>query len=450
MLIARHVLIIGGGFSGTLLAINLLRHGSQRVTLIERDQGRLARGLAYGAAQDGHVLNVRAANMSALADQPHHFVDWLARNRGGEATSFATRQDYGAYLAELLADMRTQAGERLSIVAAEVTALDLTGEGGHLTLASGERIEGDMIVLAPGNLPPHDLPAFEGLDAPLYLSDPWSCDIAADLGPDDRVLLLGSGLTAIDAALTLDEAGFTGRIIASSRRGLAPHMHQPAPAFTPLRERPALGGASLVRAVRQRAAAVGWRNAVDELRPFTQGLWNTANQREQARFLRHLRPFWDVHRHRIAPQVADRLDAMKADGRLSVIAGKVLQATPQGRSLRLSWRGRGDDEPRDLAVHRVINCTGPLGDLSRTREPLLDALRKDGVIRPDALRIGIDVDRQARAITRNGTANDRLFVVGPMTRGAFWEIVAVPDIRRQVFDLARQVTGAFWVEAEGL
>lgn len=451
MLIARHAIIIGGGFSGTLLAINLLRHGSLRVTLVERDPDRLARGLAYGAAKDGHVLNVRAGNMSAFADQPHHFAEWLARRGIGAATSFATRRDYGLYLAELLADMRREAGDRMEIVAENGIGLDLSETGGRLELASGRVVEGDIVVLAPGNLPPHDLPAFAELTAPAYISDPWSCDIAADLGDDDIVLLLGTGLTAVDAVLTLADSGFRGRIIASSRRGLAPHVHEPSPSFAAVRERPAAsGGAALVAAVRSRSRLVGWRNAIDELRPYTQGLWGAATADERSRFLRHLRPYWDVHRHRIAPDVAARLDAMKDRGQLVIVAGKVSAAhVAQGR-LNLTWRQRGSAEPRPLRVDRVINCTGPLGDLARTREPLLQALRANGVIQPDGLRIGIDVDAQARAIRADGKANDRLFVVGPMTRGAFWEIVAVPDIRKQVFDLARLVTGAYWVEAEGL
>jgi uncharacterized NAD(P)/FAD-binding protein YdhS len=450
MLIARHALVIGGGFSGTLLAINLLRHGSLRVTLVERDPDRLARGLAYGAAQDGHVLNVRAANMSAFADQPAHFVDWLAKRGTGSDATFATRRDYGSYLAEMLADMRRSAGERFTIVTDEVMALDLLDQGGRLRLASGSSLTGDIVILAPGNLPPHDLPAFAGLSAPAYISDPWSRDIAADLTTADHVLLLGTGLTAVDCALTLADAGFRGRITALSRRGLTPHMHAPSPSFTPIGERPPLSAAALVGAVRKRSRIVGWRNAVDELRPFTQTMWGAAHHAEKARFLRHLRPYWDVHRHRIAPPVAERLSVMKAQGRLSFMAGKIVTARPAHPGLHLSWRPRGTDDPVSLTVARVINCTGPLSDLCRTREPLLQTLWKTGAIRPDPMNIGIDVDQQARAVRNDGAVNERLFAVGPMTRGAHWEIVAVPDIRKQVFDLARRLTGAHWVEAEGL
>ncbi|WP_420146462.1 FAD/NAD(P)-binding protein [Sphingobium sp.] len=450
MLKVDHVAIIGGGFSGALLAINLLRHGDARVTLVERRPERLGRGLAYGAAQADHVLNVRAANMSALPDQSRHFAQWLSAARQGQDGSFATRRDYGAYLCALLEQARDMAGPRFQIVQDEAIDLNVAQDSAFATLRSGETVAADAVVIAPGNLPPHDLPAFAGLDCPAYVNDPWATDIAADLGPDDMVMLLGSGLTAVDCALSLNSAGFTGRIMALSRRGLSPHAHAPAPPYALRNERPAGPVSQITRAVRDRATEIGWRNAVDELRPFTADMWRAASADERRRFLRHMRPYWDVHRHRIAPPVAERLDSMRAQGQLLVRAAKVMSATPDDRDLIVGLRPRGSAETDRIKVRRVVNCTGPLGDLRKAADPLLHNLFKSGSIRPDALAIGIDVDRQCRAIAANGQAQDRLHVVGPMTRGAHWEIVAVPDIRRQVWSLARELTSAHWVEAEGL
>ncbi|WP_242126542.1 FAD/NAD(P)-binding protein [Sphingobium sp. Sx8-8] len=450
MLKVDHAAIIGGGFSGTLLAINLLRHGALRVTMVERHADRLGRGLAYGAAQAGHILNVRAANMSALPDQPRHFADWLASARLGQEGSFATRRGYGAYLCAMLDEVRALARDRLTVLADEAVDLQTLDDGVRIALRSGTIVTSDVAALAPGNLPPHDLPAFAGLGGPAYINDPWAADIAQDLKADDRILLLGTGLTAVDCALSLDGAGFRGPIIALSRRGLAPHSHGPATACPPGGDRPQGPLSALVRALRTRSKDVGWRNAVDALRPFTQDMWRAASAEERRRFLRHLRPYWDVHRHRIAPQVADRLAAMQAEERLRIYAAKVTKADPDGRGLTVHLRRRGEGRTEQLSVARVINCTGPLGDLRGARDPLLKRLTERGDIRPDPLSIGIDVDRQCHAIARNGSAQQRLFVVGPMTRGAHWEIVAVPDIRRQVWALAREITGAHWVEAEGL
>ena len=456
MLKVDHAAIIGGGFSGTLLAINLLRHGALRVTMVERHEERMGRGLAYGAAHAGHVLNVRAANMSALPDSPDHFTDWLKQQGLGQEGSFATRRDYGAYLSAMLDQMRGQAADRLTILNGDAVDLQLRDDGICVVLRSGGGIEADIVALAPGNLPPHDLPAFAGLrdrDGPenaVYVNDPWAATIAAGLQDSDRVLLLGSGLTAVDCALSLDRAGFRGRSVALSRRGLAPQSHAPAPPYAPRSDRPKGAASTLVRTLRRRSAEIGWRNAVDELRRFTQDMWRAASAEERSRFLRHLRPYWDVHRHRIAPQVAERLAAMQAEGRLEIRAAKVVQAVPEGGTIHVHLRRRGREEGETVAFARVVNCTGPLGDLRRTDDPLLRRLASRGDIRPDPLAIGIDVDRQCHAIARDGSAQPRLFVVGPMTRGAHWEIVAVPDIRRQVWELAREITGAHWVEAEGL
>lgn len=445
-----HVVIVGGGFSGTLLAINLLRYDTLRVTLVERARTQVGKGLAYGAAGTGHVLNVRAANMSAFPDDPQHFVQWLDQQQAGAATSFATRAHYGIYLAGLLERARQEAGDRLTIMHDEAVALTGAHDRPTVTLASGGEVRGDTVILAPGNLPPHDLSAFAGFGAPTYFRDPWSPDLSEGLEADDTVLLLGSGLTAVDCILSLHSVGFMGRIVAMSRRGLMPHVHAAGPPLLPLGERPSGTGPALIRHVRARAALVGWRNAVDELRPHTQDIWRRAGLRARTRFLRHLRPYWDVHRHRIAPEVAERLSTMQAAGRLLLRAGKIVDAAPRPGGVDVIWRPRGDDAPQQLRAARVVNCTGPLGDLGRVEDALLRDLVARGTIRADALSIGIDVDGQGRALKADGTPNPRLFVAGPMTRGAHWEIVAVPDIRRQVWDLARYLTGSHWVGAEGL
>ncbi len=365
MLLTRHVAIIGGGFSGTLLAINLLRDGGVAVTLIEREAARLARGLAYGAAQAGHILNVRAANMSAFADEPEHFVDWLAQRGTGSEMSFASRTDYGTYLAALLAQARRAAPERLTVVQDEAIDLEDRGHDMLIRLGSGEALAADHVVIASGNLPPHDLSAFAGLSAPAYVSDPWSPGSADGLDDGDIVMLLGTGLTAVDCALTLDHAGFRGRIVALSRRGLAPRRHGPADSFTPLRDRPGQLDSRLVQAVRARSRAVGWRNAVDELRPFTRDIWDGASADQRARFLRHLRPYWDIHRHRIAPPVAERIDGMAGEDRLEFAAGKIVSASARGDGARgrLASARRGDGAaphcPAPHQLHRAARRPAP-------------------------------------------------------------------------------------------
>jgi uncharacterized NAD(P)/FAD-binding protein YdhS len=445
------ITIVGAGFSGTLLAINLLREPGQRVVLVER-RDRTGRGVAYSTVHPEHLLNVRVAGMSALADDPDHFARWLSARGGGASSGFVPRRLYGRYLDDLLADAVADAGDRITLVQGDAVDIEPGDAASRLRLADGRAIEAGTVALALGNLPPLAPPGIDVATLPpgCYVDDPWGAPFAEGLSPRDRVVVLGTGLTLVDVALLLDAEGFAGELVAVSRRGLVPRSHRADVPATTLPERPAPTALALLAAMRRRARVVPWRAAVDELRPHTQRIWGAMHVAERARFLRHVRPWWDVHRHRIAPEVAARLDAMIAGGRLRIVAGRLLSAERAGDGARVTWRERGSGIERTVAARRIVNATGPQGDLTRSRDPLLRALHGRGLIRPDPLRIGLDVDQQSRAIADDGSASDRLLVLGPMTRGAFWEIVAVPDIRRQVWSVARRLTNAQWVEGEGL
>lgn len=442
---------MGGGFSGALQAINLLRHDGPRATLIER-RPRAGEGLAYGDAAPAHLLNVRARGMHAFPDDPDSFTRWLA-NRGGSYSPdcFVPRLIYGDYLRDLLAvEMARQPG-RITPVRGEAVSIDLAGRGARIGLTDGRAVAGDVAILAVGNLPPHDPRGFgPHLPADFYAGDPWTPAATTGLRHDDTVLFLGTGLTMVDMALRLVDEGFGGRMIALSRRGLLPHRHGPQPAFAPITQRPEPRASALVADVRARAATIGWRNAVDELRPYTQSLWGVAGYDTRARFLRHLRPWWDIHRHRLAPPVAERIAGLLADGRLTVIAAGTRRAEQVPEGLAVTVKPRGNPTETVLTLRRAINCTGPQGNLTAATDPLLQQLTQAGAIRPDALRLGIDVDAEARTISASGRVNADLYAVGPMTRGAAWETVAVPDIRQQVWALARRLSNAHWVGGEGL
>lgn len=447
----EHVAIIGAGFSGTLQAINLIRHEGPRATLIERAPVA-GTGLAYGAAHPSHLLNVRAANMSAFPDDPGHLVRWLeARGVEHAATSFVPRRVYGEYLREMLEEALARYPDRLRLVRGEVEDVTFDADGATLQLTDST-LRADAAVLAVGNLPPHDPPGLDPakLSAERYKGDPWDPSVPEGLSDSDTVLVIGTGLTMVDVALLLEARGFSGRIVAVSRRGLLPRPHGPGQEWDKLRERPRTKASALVRSVRARAEQIGWRNAVDELRPFTQPMWANASEDERARFLRHLRPSWDVHRHRLAPEVHARLQSLIDRGQLEVRAAKTLGFVEGPAGITVTFRPRGGDAVETIFAQRIVNCTGPLGDLARSHEPLLQRLAARGVIRPDPAHIGIDVNNQGQTIAANGTANANLYALGPMTRGAFWEIVAVPDIRTQTWAVARRLSNAHWVGGEGL
>ncbi len=431
---ARHVAVIGAGASGTIEALHLLREGVGRVTLIERER-EPGRGTAYGTKRPEHLLNVTAHRMSVCPDDPEHFARWYG-DRGGAADDYAPRRLFGDYLCEL----KQAAGAGIETVAGEAVAVAAREGAEAVTLADGRTIAADAVVMALGNLRPAPLLVVdpERLGA-VYVEDPWFGPLAEGLGDDDVVLLIGSALTAIDAALTLDALGFGGRILGVSRRGLTPRPHlRREPVSEPLRDFPR-DVVGLLRTVRRRAAEIGWREAVHELRPITQQIWSAAPLDQRRRFVRHLRPWWDVHRHRIAPAVADRIDAMQREGRLSFAAGRIRSVEPDGDAAIATWRPRGQAADKLLRVRRVVSCSGPELDIARAGDPLLTSLLEAGRVRPDPCRLGVEVDAESRALDAGGTPSDSLYAIGPMTRGAFWESIAVSDIATQAQAVARRI-----------
>ena len=430
----KHVAVVGAGASGTLQALHLQRAGA-RVTLIERGE-RPGRGVAYGTKRPEHLLNVPARRMSAYADELGHFSRWWADRTDNAATEedYAPRMVFGDYLTELL--------DAAEIPLVQGEAVDVAD--GAVLLADGRTLTADAVVLAPGNFPPAtprgiDTAALGGI----WVDDPWSGALEG-LGPKDVVFLVGTGLTAVDVALTLEATGFRGRIVALSRRGLAPRVHGLREPMVAAREDLVPSCIAMLKRVRARSGEVGWRSAVQELRTVTQWLWAKADMMERRRFLRHLRPWWDVHRHKLAPAIGATIELMQAEARLAVTAGRVLSITPVEGGAEIRFRPRGQQRDEQVRAARVVNCTGPDMDIGRAGEPLLDALLARGAIRRDALEIGVDVDEDCRAIGAAGQASETLSVIGPVTRGTFWESVAVPDIRLQAARVAARLCGQGW------
>ncbi|MGI8931542.1 MAG: FAD/NAD(P)-binding protein, partial [Sphingomicrobium sp.] len=303
----------------------------------------------------------------------------------------------------------------------------------------GRIVSARALVLAQGNQPPEPMRASEAVDGALVVNNPRGQEARAAIervaADDGAVLVLGTGLTMIDLVLSLDAAGHRGRIVALSRRGQIPRSHAPhEPAPVAYDELPEGNVMALWRWLRGRSEAVGWRGAVDSLRPHAQALWRGLSVDEQRRFLRHARPYFDVHRHRIAPQVAAQLEAMVSKGRLEVVAGRLRSAKEEGGALAASYSRRNapSDDLSSEHFGAIFNCTGPVGAMGRTRDPLLRQMIDEGIVAIDHLGMGISVNVESRAA-------EGVWALGPLTKGAFWEIVAVPDIREQVASVADQI-----------
>ena len=409
-----------------MTAVHLARLGVPVVLL--DGSGRMGRGIAYSTREPAHLLNVPSGKMSAWPDRPGDFAEWL----GDDGASFAERREFGRYLGGILG-----AADGVRREEAQCVGAARNGAGWNLRLDDGRKIDAAALVLANGNQPPAGMAVAEGLPDGLFVHNPWTAEAAeaiqevAASGGD--VLILGTGLTMIDTVLSLDAAGHRGRIVALSRRGLIPRAHAAYdPSSVQPGEVPAGNVLALWRWLRRRAGETGWRSAVDSLRPHSQALWQSFSPKEQRRFLRHARPWWDVHRHRIAPAVADRIAALIGNGRMGVVAGRVRSLEQRDGSLIARMTRRGCPDIKEESFALAVNCTGPLGEMRRTADPLLRQLLADGVIGVDQLGMGLQVDERNRAA-------DRLWAVGPMTKGRYWEIVAVPDIRGQAAAVAEDI-----------
>ena len=433
------VAIIGAGFSGLLTALHLAADpGGPQVRLIER-RGVFGRGAAFSTANPDHLLNVRVANMSALPGEPDHFTRWLAGRGGWSAHGgFVTRGVYGDYLQDLLREaLETTAPDRLLLEQDEAVDVAPSPRGWRVKLALGRELAADAVVLAVGVLQPAPPPGAEPelFASPRYFADPWSAAVRLD--PEaGHVLLLGAGLTMVDVALSL--ASPNRRIWAISRRGLLPRTHAPV-ASRPPTARPHGSPLALLQRLRAQSERDGWREAVDDLRPHVQAIWRSWTAAERAAFLRHLRPWWDISRHRLAPSVARQIGALMRDRDLTVRAGEVVNLKPGKDQVEALWRPRGGEALRRLSVAAVVNCAGVLGDLHRTGDPLLARLIAHGLIRPDPHRLGVDIDARGRPKGEGGSASPGLYAVGPLTRGAVWEMTSVPDIRVQAAQTARVI-----------
>lgn len=441
----KRVIIVGGGATGALLACHLLRDPAQgvNVTIIEKKPAT-ALGVAYSTVNPHHVLNVRVSNMSAFPDQPEHFWHWVIANKKNEAEGcegsfcFVPRAIYGAYLASILAEHGARGRDRLRIVHGEAVALRLLPSGVEVKLGDGTSLSGDTCIVATGN----EAPAAK---YPCSVS-PWVDPITAGVPRDGAVLIVGSGLTMVDYVLSLLQARHTGPILALSRHGLLPEVHRDvaptkiAAADVPF-GRDVSAAMRWLRGIVERDLAQGrdWRCAFDGLRPFVQDIWRRWPDAAKRRFLRHARAWWDVHRHRMAPEVDRRLRGAMASGQLNVAAGKIIAIEADSSGVTTSYRRRGASAAETFRAASVVECVGISVNPRDSTNPILRNLLEQGLARPDPIGIGIDVAEDCSIIGRDGKSSQRLLAAGPLTRGRLWEIVSIPDIRVQCPQIADRI-----------
>lgn len=446
------VAIVGAGFSGVMTAVHLLRGTARRpvrVLMVNRS-GAMARGVAYGTNSPAHLLNVAAGRMSALPDDPGHFVRFAQLlDPSVTPATFVRRSVYGEYLEHLLAEASGGRPESLSQIITEVRGVEPDRAWATITTADGRRITVDRVVMAVGHYPPAHPPGFpnEFLASPLYIRDPWVRGSLDNISLTEPILLIGTGLTTLDVALELHNRGVAGAI-AVSRRGVLPRTHNPRiPPPEGAHRPPDIENETTVtgymRAVRKHIKQVApggdWRQVIDSLRPITSKLWQRLNTSERERFMRHLRPYWDAHRHRASPETGAAIEQLLNSGWLTVSAGRFTKIVTNGMTADVTIKVRGSSEHRTARVGAVINCTGPATDVRTAGDPLLNALFHWGQARPDPLGLGIDVAENGAVISGNGEPSHVLYYVGPLLRARDGEGTAVPELRVHAARLAKTI-----------
>jgi uncharacterized NAD(P)/FAD-binding protein YdhS len=281
------------------------------------------------------------------------------------------------------------------------------------------------------------------------VANPWSARAEVNTAEDayhngnsaKDILLIGSGLTAVDVAIELRARGFGGTIHMLSRRGLLPQVHKSATCMPSIfGENFPSTASALLREIRTqvaRAEAEGnnWRAVIDSIRPMTQKIWHSLPIAEQRRFLRHVRPYWEIHRHRVAPQIGEQLYSELSNGQIQIHAGRITEYSEDEGGVTVQYRARVNGESAQLRVDRVINCTGPEADFRRAGSPLLSDLLQQGLVCADSLSLGLEVDDDGALIADDGNASEILFTLGSSRKGMLWETTAVPEIRVQAKEL---------------
>ncbi|WP_263367342.1 FAD/NAD(P)-binding protein [Edaphobacter bradus] len=437
----KTIAIIGGGVSGALTAYHLVQQRAEARILVIDPRPELGLGLAYSTPSLRHLLNVPAGKISALPNQPEHFLHWLRANYDPEANrgTFAPRAVFGMYIRDLLATV-----DGVEQVRATVVDYRAAVAGAVLTLDDGRRIACDLAVLATGNFDPAVLPGIsdEARSTNAYCHNAWLSATYEKLNPDAPVTLIGSGLTAVDVLLRLRELGHRGTITAASRHGILPNRHSD---YTPMTESaiPSDTPATCIAYLRALRSAIRngaeWRAAFDSLRATTNDLWLALPLAEQKRFRRHLQRRWDVVRHRMAPPVADIIESELAAGTLIVRVGHLhsVGATTKGAAVVI--RTASGEEKFESA--RVINCTGPSMNYRRVKSPLLESLFEQGLVAPGPLGGGFNTTRSGALIDARGQASGVLFNLGPARLGTLLESIAIPELREQAVELATILVG---------
>jgi len=442
------VIIIGGGLSGALAAMQLVQFpNGPQVVLIEKNPELLGRGVAYHYDFTHQPLNVVAAGMSLFIDRPLDFVEWLQKNHFKynhlidevSPQAFIPRKIFGDYLLENLVNVQHSAAGRFQIRIDEAISIIDFGTRKTVVLASGKAIHADHVILALGNFPPADIFKQDNplRNDPRYCANPWSDKVYSQLEGDEAILLVGSGLTAVDIVLGLLLRKFKGKVTLLSRRGCFPLPHDlshPAFQINELAVKPPRQLLLWLRRLIRNNPDVPWPSILDGLRPHTKKIWLNWTVEEKKYFLQKIRPYWEIARHRIPEKSSSLLNSMASAGQLELKKGYLVDTAATDGGIAIVYRA-GQQEVRQV-FDKVVNCTGPESNYRKVRFPIISELISRGKVTTDTLGLGILCTPEGKIINAQNEIEAGLWCIGPMRKAVLLETTALREIREQAAELA--------------
>ncbi len=452
--------IVGGGFSGMLTAIQLIRHSTTPLHIvIISEKESFGKGIAFNTYSNRHLLNVPVAKMSALNTDPRHFLNWISKlpeysNVPTDilANSFVPRVSYGKYLIDLWEEYKAIALKKniaIQVYEQKLLQLSPAENGFNLQLETGKKLHVDYCVIATGNVLPRNPPIANTsfYQHPAYFQNPW--DRAAVKNTlAQPVLIIGNGLTMVDTVIGLLENGFQHTIYSLSPHGfhILPHsppgenydglLRELSLPIT-LHEVLSLVNKHVKEALRK---GISPNSVIDSLRPHTQLIWRGLSSNEKKMFMARLRHLWGVARHRLPVPVKQTMDQLQQEGRLQVLSGKLIDIEERQNSFCINYFDKKSHSVQQLNVHRVINCTGPETAIHHMQGSFLHECLANGILCQDELALGINADPDTfQVINAHGLSWHNLFTIGSTLKGVLWESTAVGELRVQAEQVAKTI-----------
>lgn len=453
------VAIIGGGLTGAVLALRLaglradLGSAAQFDITVFEPRAELGRGLAYDSRDPAHRINVPADKMSLYPEDDGIFARWFvetgelerdAQALAGDGRLYPRRETFGRFVHQLLKPLL--ASDRISHIRQRVDKVRYEAGRYVLQTGQGSLFPADFLVIAtshPAPRAPAQLDLLKG--DPRFIPDATVPKALAGIAPSDRVLVIGSGLTSADVIASLDRQRHRGPITVFSRRGLRsrPHSLVPLEPFGDFLEPPVRSARALLRRVRAEiahatTAGIGWQAVIDAVRSQGRAIWQALPVEERRRLVRHLRPYWDVHRFRLAPQLTEVLEKRVADGSLRYLAASLAGVNYDGPSspIGVALKTRGEGPLQEHLFDAVVVTTGPAHGGIIASQPFLTALNDLGLVHMDETGLGLACDLGSHALDLRGRPVPGLYVAGPLARGTFGELMGLPQVTAHAIDVA--------------